>query len=110
MAYGAELLARATGREPFATVDGLRMARYTMHFDDAKARRELGYTLRPYRDGLHEAIEWFIAAGYLLRNVSLGSFFIGLPALLTLGGLAFAAVLLRHQRGETGGDVAVASS
>ncbi len=50
----------------------------------------------------------FIAAGYLLRHVSLGSFFIGLPALLTLGGLAFAAVLLRQQRGEAG-QVAVAS-
>ncbi len=50
----------------------------------------------------------FIAAGYLLRRVSLGSFFIGLPALLMLGGLAFAGVLLRHQRGETG-DLAVAS-
>jgi hypothetical protein len=42
----------------------------------------------------------FIAAGYLLRNVTLGSFFIGLPALLTLGGLAFAAVLLRNSGGE----------
>jgi dihydroflavonol-4-reductase len=66
-AFGAELLARATGRAPFATVDGLRMARYTMHFDDSKARRELGYTSRPYRDGLVEAIEWFIAAGYMKR-------------------------------------------
>jgi predicted MFS family arabinose efflux permease len=37
----------------------------------------------------------FITAGYLLRHVALGPFFIGLPALLTLGGLAFAAVLLR---------------
>jgi MFS family permease len=51
----------------------------------------------------------FIAAGYLLRRVSLNSFFIGLPALLTIGGLAFAAVLLRHQRDDAG-DVAVASS
>ncbi len=67
IAYAAELIARATGREPFATVDGLRMARYTMHFDDGKARRELGYTSRPYREGLAEAIEWFIAAGYLKR-------------------------------------------
>lgn len=50
----------------------------------------------------------FIAAGYLLRHVSLGSFFIGLPALLMLGGLAFAGVLLRQQRGETGA-VAVAN-
>jgi MFS family permease len=37
----------------------------------------------------------FIGAGYLLRHVALGPFFIGLPALLTLGGIAFAAVLLR---------------
>jgi dihydroflavonol-4-reductase len=67
LALGAEMLARATGRAPFATVDGLRMARYTMHFDDSKARRELGYTSRPYRDGLVEAIEWFIQAGYMKR-------------------------------------------
>ena len=50
----------------------------------------------------------FIAAGYLLRHVSLGSFFIGLPALLMLGSLAFAGVLLRNQRGDAG-DLAVAS-
>ena len=66
-AFGAEMLARVTGRAPFATVDGLRMARYTMHFDDSKARSELGYTSRPYREGLAEAIEWFIQAGYMKR-------------------------------------------
>lgn len=37
----------------------------------------------------------FIAAGYILRHVSLASFFVGLPALLAIGGLAFAAVVLR---------------
>jgi MFS family permease len=42
----------------------------------------------------------FIAAGYILRHVELGPFFVGLPALLTLGGLAFAAVLLRDQEPE----------
>ena len=50
----------------------------------------------------------FIAAGYALRHERIGSFFVVLPALLLLGGLAFAAVLLRH-RSETAGDVAVAS-
>jgi predicted MFS family arabinose efflux permease len=48
----------------------------------------------------------FIAAGYVLRHASIGSFFVGLPALLTLGGLAFAAVLLRH-RDDAASDVAV---
>jgi MFS family permease len=50
----------------------------------------------------------FVAAGYVLRHVALGPFFLGLPALLTLASLAFAAVLLR-QRDSVAGDVAVAS-
>ena len=48
----------------------------------------------------------FIAAGYVLRHVALGPFFLALPALLTLGGLAFAALLLRRP-GAAAGDVAV---
>ena len=47
----------------------------------------------------------FIAAGYALRHVDLGAFFLVLPALLTLGSLGMAAVLLRHSRG-TADDVA----
>ena len=65
VAYGAELLARFTGVEPFVTLDGLRMARHHMFFDDSKARRELGYTSRPCREGLADAIAWFGAHGYL---------------------------------------------
>ena len=65
IAYGAELMARIRGGEPFATVDGLRMARHRMFFDDAKARRELGYVSRPYREGLQDAIGWFRANGRL---------------------------------------------
>jgi dihydroflavonol-4-reductase len=65
LAVAAELWARVSGREPFATVDGLRMARHHMYFSDAKARRELGYVSRPYREALADAIAWFRAAGYL---------------------------------------------
>jgi dihydroflavonol-4-reductase len=65
VAYGAELLAKFGGREPFVTVDGLRMARHRMFYDDGKARRELGYTSRPYGEGLSDAIAWFRAHGYL---------------------------------------------
>ncbi len=64
-AYGAELLAKFGGGEPFVTLDGLRMARHRMFFDDAKARRELGYVSRPYREGLMDAIAWFRAHGHL---------------------------------------------
>ncbi len=36
VAYGAELMARLRGGEPFATVDGLRMASQHMFFDDSQ--------------------------------------------------------------------------
>jgi dihydroflavonol-4-reductase len=65
IAYGAEVLARLRGVEPFITMDGLRMARHHMFFDDSKARRELGYVSRPYREGLADAIAWFRTHGYL---------------------------------------------
>jgi dihydroflavonol-4-reductase len=65
IAYGAELLATLRGVEPFITMDGLRMARHHMFFDDSKARRELGYVSRPYREGLADAITWFRAHGHL---------------------------------------------
>jgi dihydroflavonol-4-reductase len=65
LAAAAESIARLTGREPFVTIDGLRMARYRMFFTSAKAERDLGYRARPYVEGLRDAIEWFVAAGYL---------------------------------------------
>jgi dihydroflavonol-4-reductase len=65
IAYGVELLATFRGIEPFITMDGLRMARHHMFFDDSKARRELGYVPRPYREGLADAIAWFRTHGYL---------------------------------------------
>src|ERR1700722_19035103 len=65
VAYGAEVLARLRGVEPFITSDGLRMARHHMFFDDSKARRELGYISRPYVEGLADAIAWFRAHGHL---------------------------------------------
>jgi dihydroflavonol-4-reductase len=65
VALGAELWARLSGNAPFATRDGLRMARHHMFFNDAKARRELGYASRPYREAIADAIAWFKQAGYI---------------------------------------------
>jgi dihydroflavonol-4-reductase len=58
-----ETLARLTGREPFATFDGLRMARKKMFFSSAKAERELGYRHRPAVEGIADALAWFRAEG-----------------------------------------------
>ena len=65
LAYAAEVVARFTGREPFITVDGLKMARYRMFFSSAKAERELGYRARPYEQALVDALAWFKQAGYV---------------------------------------------
>jgi dihydroflavonol-4-reductase len=65
LAFVAEGVGLITGREPFLTLDGLRMARHHMFFNDAKARRELGYSTRPYREGIADAITWFRRHGYL---------------------------------------------
>jgi dihydroflavonol-4-reductase len=65
IAAGAEVLARLTGREPFATVDGVRMSRKKMFFTSARAVRELGYAPRPARQAVADAVAWFKANGYL---------------------------------------------
>lgn len=61
----AEATAFVTGREPLATLDGVRMARHRMFFTSAKAERDLGYRARPYVEGLHDAVRWFSDHGYL---------------------------------------------
>jgi dihydroflavonol-4-reductase len=65
IAVAAEGVAQWTGREPFVTVAGVRMAKYRMFFSSAKAEQELGYHARPYLDGLVEAIDWFRRNGHL---------------------------------------------
>ena len=65
LAWAAEAVARVTGKEPFLTADALRMSRYRMFFSSAKAQAELGYTARPYRAGIEDALTWFGSNGYL---------------------------------------------
>jgi dihydroflavonol-4-reductase len=64
-AIGAELMARLRGKEPFITLDGVRMARKKMYFTSAKASRELGYAPRAARIAISDAVNWFKANGYL---------------------------------------------
>lgn len=65
LAHVAEAVARLSGREPFLTVDGLKMARNRMFFSSAKAERELGYRPGPYMAGVRAAVVWFGREGYL---------------------------------------------
>ncbi len=65
VAYAAEAAAYVTGREPFVTSTGLRLAKDRMFFSCAKAERELSYRARPYAEAITEAIAWFRQHGYL---------------------------------------------
>ena len=64
IAYAAEVWARLTDREPFATVDGVRMSKKKMFYSSDKAIRLLGYQARPAREAISDAIAWFREKGY----------------------------------------------
>jgi dihydroflavonol-4-reductase len=65
LAAAAEAMAHFSEREPFMTIDGLRMSRHRMFFSSAKAECDLGYTARPYHKALTDALAWFGANGHL---------------------------------------------
>jgi dihydroflavonol-4-reductase len=71
MAFAAacvdEFLARLTRKPPKAPLAGVRMAKYKMWFNPAKAIRELGLPQTPPRQALADAVEWFRANGYVRR-------------------------------------------
>lgn len=54
-----------TGRPPRAPLAGVRMARYRMFFNPAKAIRELGLPQTPVLQAFADAVEWFRNHGYV---------------------------------------------
>ena len=64
-AHVNEALAAVTGKPPKAPLAGVRMGRYKMFFNPAKAIRELGLPQTPPKQALAEAVEWFRANGYV---------------------------------------------
>jgi len=52
LAFGAEAFARMRGKEPFLTVDALKMSKYLMYFSSEKATAELGFQARPFARGI----------------------------------------------------------
>ena len=68
VAYAAavvdESISKITGRPPKAPIAGVRMAKYKMFFNPAKAIRELGMPQTPPKQALADAVEWFRKHGY----------------------------------------------
>ncbi len=53
-----------THRPPRIPLEGVRMAKYMMHYDCAKAVRELGLPQTPVETALEKAVTWFRDHGY----------------------------------------------
>lgn len=56
-----------TGQPPRAPVAGVKMAKYKMWFDPAKAIRELGLPQTPPEQAFADAIAWFKTHGYVRK-------------------------------------------
>ena len=60
LAYANQWLSDyVTHRPPRIPLDGVRMAKYLMHYDSAKAIRELGLPQTPVDSALEKAVRWF---------------------------------------------------
>jgi dihydroflavonol-4-reductase len=62
-----EAISAFTGKPPKAPVAGVRMAKYKMWFNPAKAIRELGLPQTPPKQALADAVEWFRTNGYVKK-------------------------------------------
>ncbi len=66
-AHVDEMISRFTGKPPRAPLAGVRMARYKMWFNPAKAISELGLPQTSPRQAFADAVTWFRANGYVKR-------------------------------------------
>jgi dihydroflavonol-4-reductase len=64
-AHVDETISFFTGKPPKAPLAGVRMAKYKMWFNPAKAIRELGLPQTPPKQALADAAEWFRVNGYV---------------------------------------------
>jgi dihydroflavonol-4-reductase len=66
-AHVNEAISAITGKPPKAPLAGVRMAKYKMFFNPAKAIRELGLPQTPPKNALADAVEWFKNNGYVAK-------------------------------------------
>jgi dihydroflavonol-4-reductase len=64
-AHVGETISKFTGKPPKAPLAGVRMAKYKMFFNPAKAIRELGLPQTPPRQALADAVAWFREHGFV---------------------------------------------
>jgi dihydroflavonol-4-reductase len=64
MGHADALRSRLTGGQPMVPLEGVRMAQYAMHINDARARAEIGHAPSPVAAALERSVAWFRDHGY----------------------------------------------
>jgi dihydroflavonol-4-reductase len=65
LACFAEVQAYLRGREPYPSLQHVRMNRYSYYYSSQRAAMELGYQARPLRESLTDTYRWFLLDGWL---------------------------------------------
>jgi dihydroflavonol-4-reductase len=65
LAYFNQWISNLTGQPPRIPLEGVKMAKYKMHYDCSKAIRELGIPHTPPEVALEKAVRWFREHGYV---------------------------------------------
>ncbi|HEY9741959.1 MAG TPA: hopanoid-associated sugar epimerase [Coleofasciculaceae cyanobacterium] len=60
-----ERILASLGKQPSIPLDGVRMAHQPMYYDATKAVKELRLPQSPIRTALKDAVDWFVAQGYV---------------------------------------------
>jgi dihydroflavonol-4-reductase len=68
LACFAEMRGFLRGREPYPSLQHVRMSRYSYYYSSQRAERELGYRARLIRESLADAYRWFRLDGWLKES------------------------------------------
>ena len=68
VAWLLKQLSRATGKAPALTEYMIYNLSRNNAFDSSKARQELGYTSRPFRETIRDEVQWLREGGYLKES------------------------------------------
>ena len=60
-----EATSKITGKKPMMTTFNIYNLARNNDFDSSKAMEELGYTVRPYEETIHDQVQWMIEQGLL---------------------------------------------
>lgn len=65
VAWVEERILSPLGKTPSVPLDGVKMARQAMYYNPSKAVTELGLPQTPIATALKDAVDWFVAHGYV---------------------------------------------